>query len=161
MVLAAHPLGRAAAAVLPQHVLAAAFASAKNLKRAPIPLTTLTLPYYKLRGTDAQGYVAYDTLDYGYLANGSDVLIVPLESGGSGGVFSTLLFTAARSRPAFVGVLSSPAGHLDVHLQTGKIVVRTPIYGVNDPNCCPSAHKLVRYTLVGGKLKKLDEFRTS
>jgi hypothetical protein len=39
----------------------------------------------------------------------------------------------------FVGTLPSAAGHLGVSLEGGRIVIRTPVYGANDPNCCPSA----------------------
>jgi hypothetical protein len=145
------------AAVLPESRIAAALASAKNVQRRPSPSTTLSFPYYAIEGTDVQGYLDEDLLDYGYLANGEDVLIVPLESGGSGGVFDTLLFTSLGSAPRFVGYLPSASGHLDVHIAQGRLIARTPVYRTNDPNCCPSAHHVTSYTLENGQLKKVEE----
>jgi hypothetical protein len=150
----------ASAAVLPQARIEAAFASAKKLHRRSIPQTAQRWPYYKLDGSDAAGFVNEDTFDYGFLANGADVFIVPLISGGSGGVFSTLLFTAVGAKPRFVGVIPSGAGHLDVHIESGRIIVRTPIYGAGDPNCCPAGHHAITYTLVHGKLKQLQTYDT-
>lgn len=85
---------------------------------------------------------------------------MPLGSGGSGGVFSTLLFTSLAAKPRFIGVIPSKDGHLDVHIERGQIIVRTPIYGAGDPNCCPSGHHTISYTLVNGERKKLNEYST-
>ncbi len=153
--------GRADAGVVSPARLAAALASAKNVQRKPSPDPNETEPYYVVAGTDAQGFVNADTDDYGYLANGADVLIVPLQSGGSGGVFYTLLFTTIATKPAFIGYIPSGAGHLDVYIDGGRLIVETPIYKGNDPNCCPSGHHVVTYTLDGTKLKKLSEYDRS
>jgi hypothetical protein len=85
------------------------------------------------------------------------VLIVPLVSGGSGGVFTTILFTNIKSKASYVGRIDSQ-GHLDVHLSTGIINAVTPVYGPHDPQSNPSAHKTVRYHIRNGRLMKIDEF---
>ncbi len=157
LLAAALPESRVAAAVLPHDRITAIFASAKNIHRKPSPDASISDPYYVVDNSDAQGFVDDDSLDYGYLANGADVFIVPLGSGGSGGVFFTLLFTSVATKPHFVGYVPSPSGHLDVHIDEGKIMVTTPIYRGNDPNCCPSGHHIINYTLSDGKLKALDE----
>ena len=114
--------------------------------------------YVQVKGSDAQGFIDPSFIDHGFLANGQEVLILPLESGGSGGVFYTLLFTTIDGRRRFVGYVPSESGHLDVHLQAGSLHVVTPIYGKNDPNCCPSQHRFETYTLNGIKLERLDQF---
>ena len=46
-------------------------------------------PYVSVKGDgDALGYLDAAALDYGYQVDKTDVLIVPLVSGGSGGVFT-------------------------------------------------------------------------
>jgi len=149
----------AAAEVLPDSVLDAALASAKELHRQAVP-TLSGQPYYKLGMDNSDGpggFIDRTSFDYGALVNGADVLIVPMDSGGSGGVFTTLLFTSVRTHPLFVGPINSDTGHLDVHLARGQILVVTPIYAKTDPNCCPSGHHFVRYALEDGKLVKVEE----
>jgi hypothetical protein len=109
------------------------------------------------RGGDAVGYLDPTLLDYGYTIDKQDVLIVPLTSGGSGGVFTTVLFTHLSTTPVFAGKIDSD-GHLDVHLAFGMIEARTPVYGPHDPQAAPSGHKTVRYRLRGTTLVKVDEF---
>ncbi len=108
--------------------------------------------------TPYQGFLFLDELDYGYLHDGQDLLIVPLPSGGSGGVFVDLLFTSVMTKPYFIGVVPSEAGHLEVSILSGKIVVETPVYKESDPNCCPSAKHFVRYDMKRHALVKIDEF---
>jgi hypothetical protein len=111
------------------------------------------------KGADAVGYLDTTIVDYGYTRDGLGVLIVPLPSGGSGGVFTTLLFTGTGRVPHYVGKLDSQ-GHLDVFLDQGLINARVPVYGPNDPQCCPSGHKNTRYRIEGTKLIKIDDFTT-
>jgi len=106
---------------------------------------------------DAVGYLDPAIVDYGYQRDNQDVLIVPLPSGGSGGVFTTLIFTHVRTKPAYAGKIESN-GHLDVYLAQGLINARTPVYGPHDPQAFPSGHKTVRYRVRGTTLVKVDEF---
>jgi len=148
-------VARADATVLPQARIDAAIASAKNLHRKPSNPGFSMHDFYVVDGTPAQGFLSPKMDDYGYLANGTDVLIVPLESGGSGGVFYTLLFTSIATKPAFIGYVPSPSGHLEVFINEGRLVVKTPVYKGNSPD--PSHHVIV-YDVVGAALKKIDEY---
>jgi hypothetical protein len=109
------------------------------------------------KGGDEAGYLDPTIVDYGYQRDGADVLIVPLPSGGSGGVFTTLIFTRVRTKPAYAGKIESQ-GHLDVFLAQGVINARTPVYGPHDPQAAPSGHKTVRYRVRGTNLIQVDEF---
>jgi hypothetical protein len=86
------------------------------------------------------------------------VMMVPIVSGGSGGVFTALLFTQIGGTTRFVGTLPSPAGHLGVSLEAGRILIRTPVYGAGDANCCPSAQHYERATLRGTRLVTEDRW---
>ncbi|GAC1356662.1 MAG: hypothetical protein NVSMB31_17280 [Vulcanimicrobiaceae bacterium] len=112
---------------------------------------------YSVQGAQVGGFIVPDMVDDGYLADGHEVLIVPLASGGSGGVFTTLLWTRTGNAWRFVGYIPSN-GHLNVHIEQGALHVITPVYATGEPNCCPSKHHYVRYTLSGIHLKQLEEF---
>jgi len=112
--------------------------------------------YYVLRGTQVQGFVTADLARRGTLANGQRVMIVPLDSGGSGSVFASLIYTVVGGQTRFVGYIPSAPGHLVVSVAGGRIEARTPVYGPNDPNCCPSAIHVEHDTLSGIRLVKLD-----
>ena len=73
-----------------------------------------------------RGFLFSKSLDYGNLDNGQDLLIVPLGSGGSGGVFADMLFTSVMTKPYFIGVVPSETAHLSVYISGGRIVVETP-----------------------------------
>jgi len=117
--------------------------------------------FYTVKGGHAGGFVAPEYDDYGFLRTGADLLIVPLESGGSGGIFDALLFTGLKKRPHFIGYVPSVSGHLLIRIAAGTIEVTTPNYGPRDPNCCPSSETDTRYTLDGIRLKKIDERTTN
>ena len=114
--------------------------------------------FVRVSGTEASGWIVPAVVGHGFLANDQEVMIVPLESGGSGGVFTTLLFTRVGGRVQFVGIIPSPSGHLDVSLSEGALLVRTPVYKSHDPNCCPSMIHYERDTLRGTKLVKLGSY---
>jgi hypothetical protein len=68
------------------------------------------------------GYVTSELAHQGTLTSGYDVLAVPLDSGGSGGVFTQIVF-ARRGHVPFVyaGHIDS-AGHLGVQVKGGKLI---------------------------------------
>ena len=105
-----------------------------------------------------QGFLMPSAMDYGFLGDGQDVLIVPLGSGGSGGVFVDLLFTSIKTKPYFIGVIPSESGHLKVYISGGQIVVNTPVYKSGEPSCCPSTRHFTRHELMRNSLKKIEEF---
>ena len=144
--------GDARAATLAQ--LDAWLSSSPKIVREKPPATGAKLPrYISVKGADGStGWVDPSLVTDGFLANGQRVMIVPIDSGGSGSVFTALLFTQIGGATRFAGTLPSPAGHLGVSLEGGRIVIRTPVYGASDPNCCPSALHYERATLRGTRL---------
>lgn len=111
---------------------------------------------YRVKGTDIDGYVNPGIEDDGYLSNGQEVLIVPLVSGGSGGIFDSLLYTRTGSVPfRFVGYVPSESGHLLIYINGGQLIVQTPTYKPDDPQCCPSGHEWKAYTLDGIHMRQV------
>jgi hypothetical protein len=149
---------RADAAVLPQERIDAAIASAKNVHRKPAPTPGSPYPYYAVDGSGAEGFLNPSLDDYGFLANGTDILIVPMMSNGSGGIMYTLLFTSVATKPAFIGYVPSTSGHLNVYIDEGRLMVETPVFKGKDFSCCPSGHHMVVYNVVGTTLQKIGEY---
>lgn len=115
-----------------------------------------THPYVRVgKGEDAMGgAIDPDFASIGRLAGGTQVMAVPLESGGSGGFFAQILFaqTDVDSKPFYLGSINS-GGHLAVNITYHGIVAISPVYGPNDPNCCPSKYEHRTYNIVGRSLK--------
>lgn len=102
------------------------------------------------------GFVASDEAVEGVLATGQAVMVVPLLSGGTMGINTTLLFTTLGGKTRFVGYVPSQNGHLDVRIDHGALLIRTPIYGPGSGgNCCPSDFHYERTTLRGIRLVTL------
>jgi hypothetical protein len=123
-------------------------------------LDAQTHPYVNIRNAPegtVGGYLVPEGAHDGTLHDGTYVLAVPLDSGGSGGVFTQLIF-AGRSATAltYAGYLES-AGHLGVSVQGGVIVAQLPYYGDDSPNCCPKKYVIQTYGLRDGALVKLSE----
>jgi hypothetical protein len=139
-------------------------ASTKKVMRMPSPPYAPHFAgaqrYVRVAGTEISGWIDPAAADHGFLRNDQEVMLLPVVSGGSGGVFATLVFTRLGGRTQFVGLIPSPNGHLDVTLAGGAILVRTPIYKANDPNCCPSGFHFERDTLHGMTLVKLNQYDT-
>ena len=112
--------------------------------------------FVSVKGGEAPGSLDAAALDYGYQVDRTDVLIVPLISGGSGGVFTTLIFTTYKGVQHYVGRIDSQ-GHLDVHLSQGLILAVTPLYGPHDPQSHPSGYRTARYAIHDGRLIHLQE----
>jgi hypothetical protein len=124
-------------------------------------LDSKTHPYVNVRGAPegqyVGGYLMGDDAHDGTLAGGEKVLAIPLESGGSGGIFTQILFARSGDHAyAYVGAIGS-GGHLDVRITNGEIVATLPYYGANDPNCCPSKRIVQAYAVRGGKLVRISE----
>ncbi len=124
-----------------------------------------THPYVKLLGVPEGeaigGFLEGERAHEGTLTGGADVVAVPLESGGSGGIFTQILFMRSGDRAfAYTGHIDS-GGHLDVRIEGGVIVAILPYYGANDPNCCPAQRIVQTYTVRDGRLVKLSEKRSA
>jgi hypothetical protein len=121
------------------------------------PPQNLPFAYYRLKGTDVSGFVIPNIVGDGYLSNRQEVLVVPLDSGGSGGVFHVLLWTrVAGAAWHFAGQIASPDGRLGVSIDNGDLVAVIPVYAPNDADCCPSSLRRVRYTLDGTALRQIQ-----
>jgi hypothetical protein len=107
-------------------------------------------------GQAVGGYLAPESAHRGTLTSGYDVLAVPLESGGSGGIFTQIIFVRRGHAFAYVGHVDS-AGHLDVRIEGGKIVATLPYYAAKDANCCPSKFIVQTYTIRDGKLQRTSQ----
>jgi hypothetical protein len=120
-----------------------------------------THPYVNIRNAPEGtigGYLVPEASHGGSLSDGTYVLAVPLDSGGSGGVFTQILFAGHDSALGYAGYIES-GGHLDVRINGGTIVADMPYYGDDSPNCCPKQHIVQTYTIRGGALVKLSDKR--
>ena len=119
-----------------------------------------THPYVVLKGVPegtVGGYLSAEYANEGTLSNGVDAVVIPLDSGGSGGVFTQIVFARTGKAPlAYAGYMNS-GGHLGVKVSGGAIVATMADYGPNDPNCCPSKRIVQSYAVLGGKLHKTSE----
>lgn len=120
-----------------------------------------TQPYINVLGVPegeaVGGYLESDGAHHGTLSNGYNALAVPLESGGSGGVFTQIVFARhGNAKYAYAGYISS-AGHLSVQIKNGTIVATLPYYAERDPNCCPSKMIVQTYTVQGAALHKITD----
>jgi len=115
-----------------------------------------THPYVRVRNSEqtAGGAIDPDSASIGRLADGTQVMAVPLVSGGSGGVFTQILFAQPdeSGKPFYLGAITS-GGHLGVNVTYHGVVAISPIYGPNDPNCCPSKYERRTYDVSGHALK--------
>jgi hypothetical protein len=118
-----------------------------------------TRPYVRVAGVEnfPGGFIDPEFASIGRTSGGMQIMAVPLESGGSGGVFTQLIFAQNDefSKPYFAGYITS-GGHLAVNVAYHGIVAVSPHYGPNDPNCCPSRYDTRTYTVVNGTLKLLS-----
>jgi hypothetical protein len=103
------------------------------------------------------GYVDADSASIGLVAGAVQVMSVPLVSGGSGGIFTQILFArdVQGATPYYLGAISS-GGHLEVNITYHGVVATYPDYAAGDPNCCPSKYSTDTYTIVDRKLKLLS-----
>lgn len=111
-----------------------------------------------MKGQDfAGGKPLPEFASIGRLSDGTQVMAVPLESGGSGGVFSQLIFAQGidDARPYFAGSITS-GGHLAVNITYHGVVAVFPEYGPNDQNCCPKKYATQTYAIVQKKLRLIS-----
>lgn len=166
-VLALSPLPTLAQSVAPSKGGAISAQAAVTLIKASPQLTidtsvpamdafpAKTHPYVRIAGAPegtVGGYLDTEYAHQGKLASGTVALAIPLDSGGSGGIFTQVVFVGkSAAQLSYIGYVTS-GGHADVEIKGGKIVARIPQYGRNDPNCCPSTLLVTTYDVVGGKL---------
>jgi hypothetical protein len=119
-----------------------------------------TSPYVRLARDEREvgGFPDANFASIGRLSDGTQVMAVPLFSGGSGGVFTQLIFVQATdgTTPFLAGYIAS-GGHLAVNITYHGIVAISPVYGPNEPNCCPSKYETRTYMLKGRTLQQISD----
>ncbi|MGC8484039.1 MAG: hypothetical protein ACP5O6_00170 [Candidatus Baltobacteraceae bacterium] len=120
----------------------------------------MDIPFVRVRGA-AEGSSARFA-DARYAVSGTmgpesqKIVAIPLMSGGSGADFTVLLFAAdGTGALRYAGKIDWGGGHIGVAVTYATIVVTEPIYGANDPNCCPSAYLVELYQVRNGKLTRV------
>lgn len=82
---------------------------------------------------------------------------MPLSSGGTLGNVAYLVYTAVASgQPSLAltrEVDRSNAGGIIMSIEEGKLVETAPVYGPEDPRCCPSKLRLTHFRWDGAKLQ--------
>ena len=165
---AAQTSAQAAAAVKREfsaQILAIVKASPQLKIDRTVPATSVfdakTHPYVDVLGVpEGQaigGYLGADEATYGTVSGGFNAIAVPLESDGSGGVFTQILFARrGTAKYTYIGYIGS-GGHLKVELKNNGIVATLPYYGPKDANCCPSKLIVQTYAIQSGKLKQVAQ----
>ncbi len=127
---------------------------------APGGVDHKTHPYIRLlrNGRPVGGTLDPESASIGRTSDGIQVMAVPLVSGGSGGVFTQIVFAqnGERAKPFFAGYITS-GGHLAVNIAYHGIVAISPKYGPKDRNCCPSRYEMRTYTIAGHHLEQIAE----
>ena len=125
---------------------------------APGQFDAKTHPFVAYKDeTQVGGFVSPEYVAMGMLiASGTQVMAVPLDSGGSGGVFTQLIYAQSYEdkAPYFAGVVGGT--HLAVHVLRDAIEATYPDQSLDAPNCCPKGYVIERYTIVNHKLKLLS-----
>jgi hypothetical protein len=102
----------------------------------------------------ALGWAAVEEVAYADLTgDGKEEVIVPMTTGGSAGDRAVAVYgydPEGFLRPLLVR--QSKVGHLLAKVEMGHLVIEEPLYGPNDPNCCPSQMTFTRYAWDGHAL---------
>jgi hypothetical protein len=92
--------------------------------------------------------------------DGVDDAIVPISSGGTlGNVAFVVLTPTDNGTEALLRELPSESGGLAINVVDGKIVVLQPVYGPDDPECCPSMLRQTTYAWNGAAIA-LEDVKT-
>ncbi|MBV8345871.1 MAG: hypothetical protein JO190_12890 [Candidatus Eremiobacteraeota bacterium] len=145
--------GRSAADLYTNLGVEAVLDQTPQLERAHLPGTE---PSYRIKGTPYDGLVIPAAVLSKVLANRRGVLVVPLDSGGTGVSFVAPVWSGKGGDWHYAGYIASPRGHLRVFIEGGYIVTRMPVYAASDPECCPSASRVTRYTVDANELVAVD-----
>ncbi len=97
------------------------------------------------------GEILPETIIYADLTgNGQDEAVVPIASGGTAGDIGFAVF--ALRNGALEELLAKAEGRVALDVEEGQLVETQPIYGPDDPNCCPSQLKKIYYRWDGNAL---------
>jgi hypothetical protein len=113
--------------------------------------------------TDTGGFVAAGDVQYGDLTGDRvEEAAVPVSSGGTRGNIAFLVLTPADA-PAdgntetLLSELAAAGGGLVLAIDAGKLVVTEPIFGPDDPECCPTDLQRTIYGWNGSALVVEDQ----
>ncbi len=86
--------------------------------------------------------------------DGIDEAVVPIDSGGTLGDIAFLVLTPSGSGPKTLLKVTpeTGSGGLAVAVVGDQIVMTQPVYGPEDPNCCPGALRKTTYVWNGTSL---------
>jgi hypothetical protein len=97
------------------------------------------------------GEILPETVVYADLTDdGQDEAVVPISSGGTAGDIAFAVFTLHDG--VLDELLARAPGQVAVAVEDGQLIETQPIYGPNDPNCCPSQLKNIYYRWDGHAL---------
>jgi hypothetical protein len=141
------PIGAAGAATVPVRQVDWLAVNKSN------PAITIDPDAYKLPGGDwpmiavaaqsgpdgtLSGYALVDDVVYGDLdGNGNEEAVIPVDSGGTGGMLGFLLYREGDPSPKLVGVATGYK--MGVAMEGSRLAITEPYYVGFEANCCPSA----------------------
>ena len=103
-------------------------------------------------------FVASSVIYADLTGDGIEEAVVPIASGGTMGDIAYVVLTpdgsGVKALPMEKGTTSS--GGVAVSVDAGKLIDTRPVYGPNDPNCCPSQLKKTTYAWDGSKLAQVS-----
>lgn len=84
--------------------------------------------------------------------DGQDEAVVPIASGGTLGVFQVYVLSPQGSAIKQILKFDPGTGKLVPAIDGGRLVITEPVYGPDDPNCCPSQLKKTTFRWDGSML---------
>lgn len=99
-------------------------------------------------------YTQADVIYADLTQDGVDDAVVPIDSGGTMGEvgFVVLAPSDSGTKTLLKEIPLGAAGGLSVSVVEGQLVMTQPLYGPEDPNCCPSAVRKTTYVWNGTSL---------
>lgn len=127
------------------------------------PTTTLTLRQTDFKQflakelADSGGTVAEDEIVFADLSgDGKEEAVVPVTSGGTMGVFEVYVLSPQGSAVKQILRFNPGTGKLVAQIQDGLLVITEPVYGPDDPNCCPGKLKKTTFRWDGSALSPAE-----
>ncbi len=109
--------------------------------------------------TSAGGEVAEDAIIFADLTgDGEEEAVVPVSSGGTAGDIAYFVYTMRDGELELLLSVVPEAGRIQVELDAqGRLIDRAPIYGPDDPECCPSRVRTRVFEWDGERLRVASE----
>ncbi|HXF51813.1 MAG TPA: hypothetical protein VNM43_09050 [Dehalococcoidia bacterium] len=107
----------------------------------------------------AGGEVAQDAVIFADLTgDGEEEAVVPVSSGGTAGDIAYFVYTMRNGELELLLSVVPEAGRIQVELDAeGRLMDREPVYGPDDPECCPSRVRTRVYEWDGKRLRVASE----